>query len=141
VEFLTYLRAQWDRTIAVVSVFLGLLVLLIGWIGVSGADVVVKQLPYIMSGGIAGIIFVAIGAVMWISADLRDEWREIRQLRLHVADLLPAIGRDVEPVATPAAVPAPVQSRRPRGRTSVLAAASNGFSDGDGPTLPGRAAR
>jgi len=86
-EFLTYLRAQWDRTAAVGFTVLGLVVLLIGWIGVSDAEAVVKQLPYIMSGGIAGILFVAIGAVMWVSADLRDEWRELRKLRLQLRDM------------------------------------------------------
>jgi ammonia channel protein AmtB len=86
-EFLTYLRAQWDRTAAVAFTVVGLVVLLIGWIGVSDAEAVVKQLPYIMSGGIAGILFVAIGAVLWVSADLRDEWRELRKLRLQLAEM------------------------------------------------------
>lgn len=86
-ELATFLRAHRDRVAAVLFVLLGFLVLLIGWIGVSGAELAVKQIPYVMSGGIAGILFVAVGAVLWVSADLRDEWRELRMLRVHVGGL------------------------------------------------------
>jgi hypothetical protein len=96
VELATFLKAHRDRAAAVLFVLLGFLVLLIGWIGVSGAELAVKQIPYIMSGGIAGILFVAVGAVLWVSADLRDEWRELRKLRVHVGGLEQLLaGRDV----------------------------------------------
>lgn len=116
-EFLTFLRAQWDRAIAVAAVVVGLVVLLIGWIGVSGSEAVVKQLPYIMSGGIAGVLFVAIGAVLWLSADLRDEWREIRKLRLQLSSLDLSVPSQ-EPVI--AASPAPA-TPRPRAKRALAA--------------------
>lgn len=81
-EILTLLRAQWDRALAVGAALLGLVLLILGWIGVSGESLVGKQMPFIMSGGIGGIIVVAIGAALWVSADLRDEWSELRRLRL-----------------------------------------------------------
>lgn len=86
-ELIALIKAHRDRAAAVALVLLGFLVLLIGWLGVSDADLAVKQIPYIMSGGIAGILFVAVGAVLWVSADLRDEWRELRKLRVHVGGL------------------------------------------------------
>ena len=38
------------------------------------------QIPYILSGGVLGIILVGIGATGWLSADLRDEWRKLDDL-------------------------------------------------------------
>ena len=107
-ELATFLKAHRDRTAAVLFVLLGFLVLLIGWIGVSGVDLAVKQIPYVMSGGIAGILFVAVGAVLWVSADLRDEWRELRKLRVHVGGLEQLFSERE----------APETETRPRGRSS-----------------------
>ncbi|MBA3741633.1 hypothetical protein [Sporichthya sp.] len=78
--FLKYIRAQWDRSAAVLAAVIGLVSLLLGWIGTSGTEHLAKQMPYIVSGGMAGIFFLGVGAVLWISADLRDEWRELRSL-------------------------------------------------------------
>lgn len=77
-------RAQWDRAAAVLFTVAGLIALLLGWIGVSGANAVVKQLPYIISGGIGGIALVGVGAALWVASDMRDEWSELRRLRLTV---------------------------------------------------------
>jgi hypothetical protein len=117
-DLLTVLKAQWDRTAAVVFCFLGLVVILIGWVGVSGVDLVVKQLPYIMSGGIAGILFVAIGATLWVSADMRDEWRELRRLRVAV-DKLAALDSSDLPSQPALAGPAP-RARRARASDETL---------------------
>lgn len=86
-ELTTLVRAQWDRGLAILFTVAGLVMLLIGWIGVSGAEVVVKQLPYVMSLGITGVVMVAIGAVLWVSADLRDQWRELRMVRTSLREL------------------------------------------------------
>ena len=86
-EILTLFRAQWDRVLAVSVTLVGLIALIIGWVGVSGAEAVVKQLPYITSAGITGIVLVAIGSVLWVSADLRDQWRELRLVRITLQEL------------------------------------------------------
>jgi hypothetical protein len=80
--FLTWARTQWDRSLAVGSLIVGFVALLIGWIGVSSTPYVSKQLPYVVSGGLLGVCLVGAAAAIWISADLRDEWRELRGLRL-----------------------------------------------------------
>jgi hypothetical protein len=74
---MTYIRKQWDRVGAGVAVLLGALALLAGWLGVSGTAFPAEQLPYIISGGVAGALLVGVGAVLWLSADLRDEWRKL----------------------------------------------------------------
>lgn len=80
-EFLKFARVQWDRTIAVAAAVLGAIFLLGGFIGVSNTPFVGAQLPYFISGGMTGIFLLGIAATAWLSADLRDEWRELRAIR------------------------------------------------------------
>lgn len=79
-------RAQWDRTAAIVASVLGAGFLLLGWVGVSGTSFLGEQTPYIVSGGIGGLFFLGIGATLWISADLRDEWRKLDRIEQALAD-------------------------------------------------------
>jgi hypothetical protein len=55
----------------------GALAMLAGWLGVSRSAYPAKSLPYIISGGFFGLLLVGAGAVLWLSADLRDEWRKL----------------------------------------------------------------
>jgi hypothetical protein len=80
------LRTQWDRTAAIASVALGAVFLLIGWIGVSGTAYLAEQAPYIVPGGIGGVFLLGIGATLWISADLRDEWRKLDRIERALGD-------------------------------------------------------
>jgi hypothetical protein len=72
-----WLRLQWDRVLAWVFVAAGAIALIAGWLGVSGSAYAAGQLPYIISGGIGGIFLLGVGATLWLSADLRDEWRKL----------------------------------------------------------------
>lgn len=80
--FLTWLRVQWDRGAAVVLAVLGLIALLLGWLGASDTPHLAIQIPYFISGGLTGIFLAGAAACMWLSADMRDEWRELRRLRV-----------------------------------------------------------
>jgi heme A synthase len=79
-DFLTFMRNQWDRVAAWVLIALGGLLLLIGWLGVSDALLPTEQVPYIVSGGLGGICLIGIGVMLWLSADLRDEWSELHEI-------------------------------------------------------------
>lgn len=74
---LTILRSQWDRAAAVVAIVVAALALINGYVGVSGTSLVTEQLPYILSGGLVGVFLVGMAATLWLSADLRDEWRKL----------------------------------------------------------------
>jgi len=75
-----WLRLQWDRTLAWALVVAGAVALIIGWVGVSSTAYSAEQLPYIISGGIGGIFLLGVGATLWLSADLRDEWRKLDRI-------------------------------------------------------------
>src|SRR4051812_25088562 len=79
-DLLTWVRAQWDRVLAWVLIGVGALCLLIGWIGVSGTSYVAEQLPYVVSAGLFGLFLLGLGATIWLSADLRDEWRKLDRI-------------------------------------------------------------
>ena len=83
-DMTTWVRAQWDRVLAWALIAAGLVALLVGWIGVSGTPYLAEQLPYLVSAGMLGLFLLGLGATVWISADLRDEWRKLDE----VAELL-----------------------------------------------------
>lgn len=79
-KFSRWLQLAWDRAAALVLMATGLAVLGVGWAGVSGRPFPAEQLPYLISGGIGGAIIVGLGALCWLSADLRDEWIKLDRI-------------------------------------------------------------
>jgi hypothetical protein len=75
-RWVTFARLEWDRTLAILSVAAAIVVVTIGWFGISGTEFPAKQVPYLLSAGVGGILLFGAGAVLWLSADLRDEWRK-----------------------------------------------------------------
>jgi hypothetical protein len=80
-----WLRKNPDRVGAWLAILLGAVVLFIGWQGASTTEYPAEQLPYILSGGIGGVLLVGVGATLLISADLRDEWRKLDRIERHLA--------------------------------------------------------
>lgn len=85
-EFVNWCRLQWDRALAVATILAGVVLVILGWAGVSDTAYIAKQVPYVVSYGIGGLVLVIIGATLWLSADMNDEWRTL--------DRLEAAGRD-----------------------------------------------
>lgn len=75
---------QWDRLGGVALVLVGLGVLIAGCAEVSAATETVDQMSYLISGGILGLFLLGLGATLWLSADLRDEWRKMDRLQASV---------------------------------------------------------
>lgn len=76
-DVVTKVRAQWDRTCAIGCTAAGAIVLIVGWFGISATGYPAEQLPYILSAGLGGLFLLGVAAVLWLSADLRDEWRKL----------------------------------------------------------------
>ena len=79
-EFVKWCRLQWDRALAVASIIAGVLLVVLGWMGVSDTPYIAKQVPFVVSYGIGGLVLVIIGATLWLSADMNDEWRTLDRL-------------------------------------------------------------
>ncbi|HEY3604610.1 MAG TPA: hypothetical protein VGL04_08040 [Sporichthyaceae bacterium] len=94
-DLVKVLQAQWDRAAAIASTIAGAILLIFGWYHVSDTGFVSKQLPYIASEGLGGVFLLGMGGMLWLSADLRDQWRELRAMR-HRLD---ATGEPITPVA------------------------------------------
>lgn len=80
------LKVQWDRALAVLLALAGALALLLGYVGISSEVYPARQMPYIISGGLVGIFLLGISATLWLSADLRDEWRELYAVRTFLGE-------------------------------------------------------
>jgi len=83
------LRAQWDRVLGIASVVAGAVVLFVGYLGVSGTSYPAEQLPYVISAGLVGVLLVAGGGTLWLSADLRDEWLVLADIHHELQRLAP----------------------------------------------------
>jgi hypothetical protein len=65
----------------------GLIALFVGWWGVSGTALVAKQLPYIASAGLVGVVLVAIGNRIFMINDLRRDSGRLDRLEQMMAEL------------------------------------------------------
>jgi hypothetical protein len=99
-----WVRLAWDRAAAIALIAVGAVVLIVGWIGVSGQVYPAKQLPYIISGGIGGLFILGVGALFWLSSDLRDEWTKFDRIEEALVRLADTGLVDRE-LLTPAPVP------------------------------------
>ena len=79
-------KKQWDRSAALVFTAIGGIALIGGWVGVRGTPVLAEQTRYIVSGGIGAVFLLGLGATLWLSADLRDEWRKLDRIEQSLGD-------------------------------------------------------
>ena len=79
-ELFKWLRLQWDRVFGIAFVVTGAVALLTGWSKVSATPYPAEQMPYVVSAGLGGLFLLGVGATLWHSADLRDEWRKLDRL-------------------------------------------------------------
>lgn len=98
-----WLRVGWDRAGAWVCVIAGAVCLVLGWIGVSGKLYTAEQIPYVISAGFGGLFLLGLGGILWLSADLRDEWTQLDKLEELLA-------QQAEDTASVGPVPAPANS-------------------------------
>ncbi|MGH9035736.1 MAG: hypothetical protein ACRD0O_08220 [Acidimicrobiia bacterium] len=114
-EFLKYVRCQWDRVASWVLLGAGLIALLVGWIGASSTVFVSEQIPYLISGGLLGVFLLGVGSLLWLSADLRDEWRKLDAIERRMAAAGPDPGKAERNGHGPVSEPAPAGRPGDRG--------------------------
>jgi hypothetical protein len=111
-----WLRNQWDRTAAIVSAVASGVAMLLGWRGVSRVSLPSEQIPYLASAAMFGLFALGIAATLWLSADLRDEWRKLDDI--HHAIERESGERLEERAQRPGNLPAPLESARIPARAS-----------------------
>ena len=70
-------RAGWDWTVGFVLMGLGAVLLAVASVQVSGSRYVSDQLSLLVSGGFGGLLLLAAGSGLVITAGLSDEWRKL----------------------------------------------------------------
>jgi hypothetical protein len=92
----------------------GFFLIFLGWNGAASNDDEPAQIPYVISGGIAGLALVVLGAALIVAYSLRTDRVELRasidDLRAtleRMADAAPVSGRPATSDATGGFAPAP----------------------------------
>ena len=94
-DLIGWVRHQSDRVVSWMLVAVGVVCLIAGWVGVSATAFPGEQMPYVVSGGLVGLFLLGLGGVVWLSADLRDEWRELERLERAVITAAGGDGEDL----------------------------------------------
>ena len=89
--FLKFFRVQWDRSLGGTCVAAGAILLVVGWAQVSRSVYASQQVPYVLSCGLGGLFVLGVGATLWLSADLRDEWRHLEGMETRLSDRVDAM--------------------------------------------------
>ena len=66
---------------------IGVVFIIVGYLGVSREALVAKQLPYLISGGVGGMAFVGIGAVFLATEDIRRDSGRLDRLEAMAYEL------------------------------------------------------
>src|SRR4029079_12875110 len=74
-----------------VCVGIGVILIIVGYLGVSREALVAKQLPYLISGGILGVAFVGFGGMLIGTEDMKRAQERIDRLEDLVEDLHTAL--------------------------------------------------
>jgi hypothetical protein len=88
------MKIPWERFGAKLGVgfaLAGFVFVFLGWNGAASSDRVPSQFPYLISGGVAGLCLVVIGAALIIAETGREDrerlYREIEELRAAIGAL------------------------------------------------------
>jgi len=120
------MKLRWDRfggLLAILYCVAGLVLIFLGWNGAASYDSVAAQIPYVVSGGLAGLALCVIGAGVMITSGARTERARLEAV---VEDLRDALMRTAE-AAVVTAGSAPSEARAgSRGAVSGSVSPSSG---------------
>lgn len=76
-------RSKYAEYVPVVIVVAGFLLIGLGWNGAAGLDYTQGQIPYVISGGLAGVGLIVFGSASMVARSTRrDSLRQAEQLKL-----------------------------------------------------------
>jgi hypothetical protein len=85
-----------------VLIGIGALLVLLGYLGVSRESIVAKQIPYVVSGGLGGVLLCVLGAYFLATQELRKDSGRLDRLESMVIELRDAlVGEPLPPTQEP----------------------------------------
>jgi hypothetical protein len=141
-RYWTWAVSQWDRLIGWTCVTAGAALTVTGALNVSAAEDQLDQLSYLATGPAVGLFFLGVGAILIVTADLRDDWAKLDEVlaalrpREEAEDGAPPPGLAVEITlpetpATSLRVGLPVLAVAGTGIFAAAAGASRSFERAD----------
>lgn len=115
-NFLLWLRRQWDRVAGVLLITGGGVALFLGYLGISNSAFFFEEMSYLISGGLGGLFLLGLGITLLITADLRDEWRKLDRIAESLERLGEDFGVQLEPDDRPTD---PISQPRPQRSSSL----------------------
>lgn len=88
---------RWRSTVAWGAIASGAAALVFGYVGVSAQTIVAKQLPYLISGGLAGVVAIGGGLALLVAEDLRSDRERLGRLEAQILEIRDALLAGAEP--------------------------------------------
>ena len=79
--------SDWRDKLGWLLIIVGGILVVVGYLGVSGQDTEALQLPYLASGGIGGLATVAVGSALLIASDLRLDRERLGRIEGEILEL------------------------------------------------------
>jgi hypothetical protein len=87
-------KIGWRALVAWAAIGIGAVALVIGYVGVSAQTVVAKQLPYLISGGLTGVVAIGAGVALLVAEDLRSDRERLGRLEAQILEIRDALRGD-----------------------------------------------
>jgi hypothetical protein len=88
---------RFGAKLGVVLCLAGFVLIFLGWNGAASVNSVAAQFPYLISGGIAGLGLVILGAILISVDSRRDDGQRVEQMLAEVRDALSRLAPPPEP--------------------------------------------
>ena len=79
-NFIAWLRCEWDRVAGFALAGVGGVLVVLGGLAARGAPTTIDSLSYIATAGLIGLFCLGLGVGLFLSADLRDEWHKLDRI-------------------------------------------------------------
>ena len=79
-RYWTWAVSQWDRVIGWALVAGGAVLTVTGGLNVAAAEDQLDQLSYLATGPALGLFLLGLGAILIVTADLRDDWAKLDEV-------------------------------------------------------------
>jgi hypothetical protein len=98
-----------------VLIIVGVVLMFAGWLGVSANPSVARQMAYLASGGLGGLLAGIIGVGLLVSDDVRRDRARLGRLEAAVLEMRDLLEAQAEALGTASGREAPGRERTPRG--------------------------